>query len=653
VLGQSIVGIKAATGVVLFVAAIFYLIYRARQATSSGDVIKISKDELKKRAEKRCPHYTEKEIRRAKRIYVRPDCAQVDPANEVEFRKFASVREQIFKSVPRYIDAENRRHLLILADSGMGKTTFCLNFFDYVRRVCKKDVALISLARSNALDAIHNVPSKRTMTLILDALDEDPKAIANGSQRLIDIMDVCSDFNLVIVTCRTHFFENDAAIPVRTGISRIIPRSAGRSSYYEFARLYLLPFDEAQIDEFLRRSFPFFNLFSHAARRRARNMIAAIPDLSARPMLLALVPELVRSGLEPKEIYELYEYMVQQWLLREERWVSPEVLLSVSTELAMHLSISKQSTGMDRLAPDEVRRLGLTGENLEWRHLTTRSLLNRDSEGNLKFAHRSIMEFLAVRGSLHGDERAVRLVWTDFMRELLLSHGTLHSDDRRGAELLERLIEAREVTHFPFADPVPAPLPRSKGEFEMIAAPSRRPYISRRPLPLSWVASAVAVSRINGQFLVDDKNNGLRWRILDLESPDVTSQINLYRMSLTDAFKFESTDGFDYPSFAEFLTLLGIQSSQGHTSYINPAQFYWLGDKTDRGGHTMVSLESTMTSAAATLLVSSVRDVNLQTRIHLYAIDPYRLHKNVKIPKALELRVHRRPLATPEIVFTA
>ncbi|HUQ46797.1 MAG TPA: hypothetical protein VM053_00990 [Gemmatimonadaceae bacterium] len=636
---------------IILVAACFYLLYRARQAAASANTLKISKIDIQRENERKCPHYSEKEIRAAKKAYVLPDCAQVDPANELEFRKFASVREPIFSAVSRYIDSDTKRHLLILADSGMGKTTFCLNFFDYIRKTRSQNVALISLARSNAIRVIDNVPSKSSTTLILDALDEDPKAISNGSDRLTEIMDACADFALVIVTCRSHFFENDAAIPVRTGISKIIPRSAGKGSSYEFSRLYLLPFNEEQIRSFLRRNFPLFNLFTHAARKRAQIMIEAIPDLSARPMLLALVPELVKRKLQPKEIYELYEYMVQQWLIREEKWVSPDVLLSVSTELALHLSLSKQTTGKDRLAPSEIRRLCLTSDDLDWNHLTTRSLLNRDSEGNLKFAHRSIMEFLAVQGSLGGDERATKLVWTDFMRELLLSQGYIDRTDNRGAELLAALIAARSVTRFPFADAVPGPLPHSRAEFESIGSPSRRTLVSRRPLPAPWIASAVVTSEVQGQILLDDKNNGLRWRILDLQDPSVSSQMDIYRVTLADAFRSEPQDGFDFPSFAEFLTLLRIQSVEGHTKYISPTNFYWLGDKTDSGGYTLVSLDCTLDNAATSLLVNWVRDEMLSTRIHLYAVNTYRVNQRTRSPRALELRVQRRLLNIPEIVF--
>lgn len=551
---QLLMAMKIATAAIALSAAIVLLIVRMRQKSAVGATIESRREDKRAFAQRRCPHYSDKELYAARRVYVRPDCAQVDPANEVEFRKFASVREPIFQSVRRFFDSEQKRHLLLLADSGMGKTTFCLNFFVSLRNEQKQmDVALVSLARANSVVAIQNIPSPRTTALILDALDEDPKALVSGADRLTEIMDFCSEFPLVIVTCRSHFFENDAAIPVRTGISRIGPRSAGRTSSYEFARLYLLPFDENQITLFLKKSFPIHQIYSLSGRRKAKELINAIPDLSARPMLLSLVPELIKNNIEPKEIYELYEYMIDQWLIREEKWVDPKKLLDVSIRIAMHLSISKQTSGVDRVPPEDVRLLNLTNEAFDWRHLTTRSLLNRDSEGQLKFAHRSIMEFLAVRGSLEGDHFSRSIVWSDFMRELLLSYGALERSDLDGSTMLAHLISSRENTHFPYADPVSAPMIRTRTEIEAIANPSRRSYLSRHSIPPSWIPATVSIRKSTDHILINDENNGLYWRALNTNEGHVSNNLDIYKVSMAEAFRADQTDGFDLPSFPEFL----------------------------------------------------------------------------------------------------
>jgi hypothetical protein len=49
-------------------------------------------------------------------------------------------------------------------------------------------------------------------------------------------------------------------------------------------------------------------------------------------------------------------------------------------------------------------------------HVRVRSLLNRDAQGNLKFAHRSIMEYLFVARFRKFPSSTPRLEWTDQMK---------------------------------------------------------------------------------------------------------------------------------------------------------------------------------------------------------------------------------------------
>jgi hypothetical protein len=639
---QSLLTLKLVAAAIGVLAVTALLVYRLRQNRAIGSELKSRRQHLKDEEERRCPHYSNAEIKQARKGYVRPDCAQVDPANEIEFRRFASVREPIFSTVDRFIENSARRHLLVLADSGMGKTTFCLNYFEHVKQKKKYvDIALISLARTDASKSIQNISSKRTTTLILDAFDEDPLALSKGHERLIELMDMSADFPLVIITCRSHFFENDAAIPTHTGISRIIPRSAGRTSSYEFSRLYLLPFTENQIESFLKSSFHWLHLYSFGFRRKARELVKAIPDLSARPMLLALVPELIRSGREPTEIFELYDYMVDQWLIREEKWVKKPVLENASIELAFYLSKRKQEVGQDRISPDLLRSLHLTSDDLEWGHLTTRSLLNRDSEGNLKFAHRSIMEFLAVKGAISGDSRAATLRWTDFMREMLLSYAYLHPTDQSARNLLDELINARSVTHFPYADQVSQPLTRSKGEFDAIANPGRNVLISRHTFPRSWLKSSFKIERDKSFIYVNDLDHGLYWRVIDLQ---IIDDINLFKVSVFEMTDEKNIDGFSLPSFPEIITLLRIQVSQQKFEFFNPSHFYWVGDKSDSGSRMLFSLRSTLDHPAATLIRSDVKIDGKSVRLNLYALDPYKFHSGYSKPRALEVVVRRREI---------
>jgi len=74
--------------------------------------------------------YTREQIANSTRYYVVPDCASIDPGQEAEMRRVVTTRQNLFERVDQYLEqAPSQRHLLILADSGMGKTSFVLNYY--------------------------------------------------------------------------------------------------------------------------------------------------------------------------------------------------------------------------------------------------------------------------------------------------------------------------------------------------------------------------------------------------------------------------------------------------------------------------------------------------------------------------------------------
>ncbi len=73
--------------------------------------------------------FTDAEITQAVVNYIEPDASNVDPANEDDLRDFAFVREQVFPAIDRSLDSTDKVHVLVLADSGMGKTTLLLNLY--------------------------------------------------------------------------------------------------------------------------------------------------------------------------------------------------------------------------------------------------------------------------------------------------------------------------------------------------------------------------------------------------------------------------------------------------------------------------------------------------------------------------------------------
>jgi hypothetical protein len=368
--------------------------------------------------------YTPEDIIRATTYYLRPKCQDVDPAGGEEFRKVYAMQEDLFEAVDRFLASPwEHKYTILLADSGMGKTSFVLNYYAYHWRHRRKrkrfEVAVVPLSIPNADDHIKKISNPKDTVLLLDAFDEDTGAIQNHRERLDQLLKLCGDFRQVVITCRTQFFQREDEIPRETGIIRIGVTSAGQSREYVFYKLYISPFSDAQVEAYLKRRFSIWRL---RQRRRARAIVQKIRDLVARPMLLALIPELVQSGKSVHYAFQLYEEMVEGWLERERPFVKDKEALRLFSELlAVNLYVNRQRRRAERIPRAELADLAKAW-NIpldEWQ-LSSRSLLNRDAMGNYKFAHGSIMEYLFVKRFADGDEACRGLEWTDTMKAFLL-----------------------------------------------------------------------------------------------------------------------------------------------------------------------------------------------------------------------------------------
>jgi hypothetical protein len=367
--------------------------------------------------------YDKETILQSTQFYISPKCSNIDPAQEEEVRQaLMATRESLFEKIDYFIDqGSSKRHLLILADSGTGKTSFVLNYYAYNLRRRKRKASnlfLVYLGFKDADKRLREHENKNETIVLLDALDEDTKASTNHRMRIRELMDICRDYRRVIITCRTQFFPSDEEIPVETGVAYLGPRKAGEKGVYEFWKLYLSPFDDNDINMYLKRRFP---LWQQSERNKARELAFQVKALSARPMLLAHITDVVKSNISIRQTYQLYQLMVNAWLERESTWVKMSDLKEYSELLSVNLYIFREHRGMERIPHDELANLAYDwGIDLSQWQLSGRSLLNRDAQGNYKFAHRSIMEFLFVNRVIQGDNNCSGIILSDQMKSFLI-----------------------------------------------------------------------------------------------------------------------------------------------------------------------------------------------------------------------------------------
>jgi hypothetical protein len=417
-------------------------------------------------------------------------------------------------------------------------------------------------------------------------LDEDPEALVDAESRIKALMDASADFLAVIITCRSQFFQNDASIPTKTGVSVIRPRRAGEEGEYRFSRLYLLPFSDAQVERYIKYSFPLLAWSGWSRRGEARKLIKDIPELSVRPMLLALVPDLLKQGRQVHGLFDLYKFMVDSWLEREKNWIDPEALLKISKLLAVKMYNAKFKRIPDRVTTDELNSIANSYDIPEskWKHLTGRSLLNRDSEGNFKFSHRSVLEFLYVQSALDGAVECFEYSWTDMMRDLFVSWG--HTQNARENDARAQEILALDLTKLGLA-PLASPLPRATTiRVSDLRAVLDGNKASGRRLPTDWRPQSTRVSKDGNSFIVRDLQFDLEWTVPDASALDETILLNMIRSQA------EMVCGsMMLPSCVEFLSLVDVDSRVADR-ILDQNVFYWLGDKLGRARYLVASLGS-------------------------------------------------------------
>jgi hypothetical protein len=431
------------------------------------------------------------------------------------------------------------------------------------------------------------LPINKDTILFLDAFDEDPEAVQDHRRRLQELMEAGANFRRVVVTCRTQFFRSDEEIPKEPGVAIVAPRRAGQTRQYRFFKLYLLPFTEDQVEAYVRKRFP---AWQRRRRRAARDVINAIPELSLRPMLLAVVPDLIEQRRTITELFELYEFMVDSWLERESSWIDKERLRAFSEMLAVDVFLNRKIRSFERIPRAAlVELIEVSAADLDQWRLTARSLLNRDAAGNYKFAHRSIMEYLFVVAFLKGDQRCLSVEWTD-LRELFVSSGHSGIAKLFGQWSLE--LDFRKTGLFPLENPRSEPQSLSR-ETALERGQLRSVEARHFELPPQWRRDLVSTRETQDEtVLVFDRARDLVWIVLEPRR----AEINLYR------FRFEELDkvmaagrlkgrAWRTPTLEEFDTLYAFDRSlHADERLFSGMEFYWTSDWIVGGGQIVVSV---------------------------------------------------------------
>lgn len=342
---------------------------------------------------KRVDFYYTRSIRKAISKYYIPTRAQdIDPCDHEEIRenngKYLSQLLVPFFCKRAFARSSFGKYYLVLADSGMGKSTFLLRLYrQYLFRFSfgKKPVELVPLAYKNCIKTINAIQNKENTILLLDALDENPDAIKNYEYFFQELLGATEKFYKIVITCRTQFFPSNEKEPSCTGFIRA---GMGKKAD-EITKKYLSPFSDDEVKRYLRKHYR----FNKKMRNKAFSIVQKVPSLMARPVILNWMDFLCDASQEYDYTFLIYTTILDKWIERERLSGSSEKLREFSIAIAEYM-FENRATSMPASKVEQIA--SLNGIEIEPIIAKSRSLLNRNSAGEYKFAHRSFLEYLMV-----------------------------------------------------------------------------------------------------------------------------------------------------------------------------------------------------------------------------------------------------------------
>ena len=251
---------------------------------------------------------------------------------------------------------------------------------------------------------------------MLDAFDEDKKLIPPAEpdglsdderfrRRLDEIIEAVRDFREVVITSRTQYFPGQENQPYELQIPRF-----DEKGFHKLAKIYLSPFDRKEIKRYLNKKYGRLKFWNRRKKQTATAIVNNSPKLMVRPMLLSYIDYLVESKKPFANTYEIYETLIDKWIEREadkrkhqtrDREKFKQDLHQYSRLVAVE--IYRQRAEAEMLHLKKAAALAVARNHkidLQDYEITGQSLLTRDAEGNWKFAHKSIWEYLIAKEAL-------------------------------------------------------------------------------------------------------------------------------------------------------------------------------------------------------------------------------------------------------------
>ena len=303
----------------------------------------------------------------------------------------------------------------VIGGSGMGKTTFVINLLkQYINKYNEDsipyDIYLFSLGFNDTFIEIENIDKEiqRKSILILDALDENTEAVENYEKFIDKLEQLIKDFRIVIITCRTQFFDDKDKEPKESSLDYNDSKH-GEILKKEYTRHYISVFNNEEIDKYIKLKF-----LSRKKRKKAKEIVEKCKPLMVRPMLLSYIDDLLdEKEADLSKIINIYKILIDKWLVREVHfWKNRKnndikfdelkgELYRFSKDLAIEIFYNQDKNGGLFLFKEEMTEFINNHGSLDYNY-KGRSLVNRYANGDIKFAHKSFLEYFLAKQMFEG-----------------------------------------------------------------------------------------------------------------------------------------------------------------------------------------------------------------------------------------------------------
>ncbi len=362
-------------------------------------------------------------INNAIQFYIPQNCQETPPVKKRAGKKMIPAKKNdLTRAVDSFLDRNVPcRHLLILSDSGMGKTTFAINFYLHNQNRPEKKrykLVLIPLGIQNSDHLIMSVSDKNNTVLFLDDLDGDKQAFQDPHGRLRQLIDQTKNYKRVIITSSIDFIPKVKHLPTQRGYEIIEPKNANDNRLYRFRKLYLSPMAVADAKKILTAYLPFWKFRS---KKKIIKYINSDPSLGMAPLLLRYVCEIFPNVPIQSSKTTLYKEVVHKGMDHELHWKDKSLLEKFLHQFARDQFLHWIKEGEESMSKNELNQKAKAwGVTLFPFKSDMQSLLSHGPSGSLKFMHQSILEYLFVEQLISGDKSCYRIPLTGQMKYFFL-----------------------------------------------------------------------------------------------------------------------------------------------------------------------------------------------------------------------------------------